>query len=53
MARAIITPDGVFIEDGTDEFILPSGVFAEDQADVAVTISFPPWKTPITHLLVR
>lgn len=32
MARAIITPDGVFIEDGTDAFILPSGVFAEDQA---------------------
>jgi len=40
MARAIVTPDGVFIEDGEDEFILPSGVFVEDQAEeVTSTIS--------------
>ncbi len=32
MARAIITPDGVYIEDGVKAVILPSGVFAEDQA---------------------
>ena len=36
MARAIITPDGVFIEDGTKAVILPSGVFVEDQAAAAV-----------------
>lgn len=38
MARAIITEEGVFIEDGTDEFILPFGVFAEDQAVAAVAV---------------
>ena len=32
MTRAIITPDGVYIEDGTKTVILPSGVFSEDQA---------------------
>lgn len=54
MAAQWFIPDVGFIDvDGDDEWFVPGGAFLiEDQA-VATGTSFPPWKIPITHLLVR
>lgn len=58
MARQWFIPSGVMPvpgvmidEDGTEEYFIPAlGMFNEDQATAT---SFPPWKTPINHLLAR
>ena len=61
MARQWFIPGGVMPlagvmidEDGEEEYFIPAlGMFNEDQAAAAEGTSFPPWISPITHLLAR